>query len=85
MSSSKKRAERSAAREAGRQGGSERKRDVMESSPVGCQWYANMTFTSEETTSPNQIRHKFGLNAQFKFLLFNSLSVSLYWKLAWLT
>ncbi len=48
----------------------------MESGPVGCQWYANMTFTSEETTSPNQIRHKFGLKAPFKCLLFDSLSVT---------
>lgn len=60
MSSSKERAEGSAVK---RPGGREEARGrgtEMESGPVGCQCYANMTFTSEETTSPNQIRRKFG-------------------------
>jgi len=53
MSSSKERPEGSVLRESGRKGGSQKDGETeMESfTSVGCQWYANMTFTSEETTS----------------------------------
>lgn len=70
--------ERPGGREEDRERGTE-----MESGP-DCQWYANMTFTLEETTSPNQKKTKKMVKRLYLSVCILIIYQSLYYYFAWL-